>query len=155
MSKSDKRQKQRKFPGLPSYPGGKKAFSSFISTHLRYPQEALREGIEGDVYVHYRINERGEVAEAKVTKGIGYGCDEEALRVVKMLKFGGARNRGLRVSISHKTRIKFRISQANGLSYSYIPAEKKKESTASKAYPQNAPSPGKYEYSITVEKKTF
>ncbi len=51
------------------------------------------------MYVHCRINGLGKVIEVNVTKGLGYECDEEAIRVVNLLKYEKAKNRELRVTV--------------------------------------------------------
>jgi protein TonB len=49
---------------------------------MRYPAEARRKGVEGRVFIEFVINEDGSISNTKPLKGIGAGCDEEALRVV-------------------------------------------------------------------------
>jgi TonB family protein len=68
---------------MPKFPGGDEAWSKYISTALKYPPEAKKKGIQGPVYIMFVIEKDGSVSEAKVLKGIGSDCDEEALRVVK------------------------------------------------------------------------
>lgn len=134
MKKGDDKQgKDRKFLALPEYPGGKDAFRKFIMENLRYPAEALEKRIEGEVHLRYWVEGNGKVTDAEVTHGIGYGCDEEALRLVKMLKYGTAKNRGLRVKSSMRTRISFKLPSQPQVQYQYSTPEKKKvESPASK-----------------------
>jgi len=107
-----KQQKPRKFLNLPGYPGGKKAFGEYIRKNLQYPAEALAAGIEGDVLVRYEVTDNGEVLNAVIKHGIGYGCDQEALRLVSGMQFGGVSNRGVRVSSKYTTRIAFRLPRA-------------------------------------------
>jgi protein TonB len=103
--------KKKKFLALPKYPGGSRAFRLFLTDNQTYPEEALASGIEGDVYVRFRVNDQGNVIEAHVEKGIGHGCDEEALRLVRLLKYEPVRNRGLRVESSMRTKIPFRLNR--------------------------------------------
>ncbi len=59
---------------------------ALINNHLSsitYPSEALELGIEGRVFVQFIVNEDGQLSDFKVLKGIGYGCDEEAIRAIK------------------------------------------------------------------------
>ena len=58
-----------------------------IQKRIKYPQEALENGIEGKVYVITFVDEYGDVKKAQVIKGIGGGCDEEALKAVKETLF--------------------------------------------------------------------
>lgn len=67
---------------MPSYHGGMNAFYHYIKQHLRYPKRAKRLGIEGRVTLQFVVDTDGRIREATVIKGIGAGCDEEALRVV-------------------------------------------------------------------------
>ena len=69
----------------PMYPGGEEALLEFIKENLTYPKEAQEKGIEGKVVIRFCIEEDGNVSTVEVLKGIGYGCDEEALRAVKMM----------------------------------------------------------------------
>jgi len=82
--------KKKKFLNLPQYPGGKKAFIEFIKNNLRYPQQALDAKIEGRVLVEFEIDDNGTVHNPWIKKSLGYGCDEEALRVVGLLQYGCA-----------------------------------------------------------------
>jgi protein TonB len=70
---------------IPEFPGGQEKLASFLAATLRMPTEAKRKKVTGTVFVSFLITPAGAVQEAQVLKGIGYGCDEEALRVVKMM----------------------------------------------------------------------
>lgn len=70
---------------LPTYPGGQKAMNQFINLHLKYPQKATEMGISGRVYVQFEVDDKGNITHVKVIRGIGGGCDEEALRIVKLM----------------------------------------------------------------------
>jgi TonB family protein len=124
--------KEKKFLKLPKYPGGKTAFQEFIRKNLRYPKEALENKIEGSVHLHYRVNGLGKVIEVNVTKGLGYGCDEEAIRVVNLLKYEKAKNRGLRVTAGMRTKINFKIPEAK-IQFEYTTTAKKKTEEKSKS----------------------
>jgi TonB family protein len=69
----------------PSYPGGSTEMSKFIIQNIKYPEAAKKKGIQGKVFVNFTVEKDGSISDAKVTKGIGSGCDEEALRVVKLM----------------------------------------------------------------------
>ena len=62
--------------------GGMTSFYEYIAENLKYPDEAKSAGIQGKVYVQMVIDTDGSVTEVEVLKGIGYGCDEEARRVI-------------------------------------------------------------------------
>ncbi|MEO0733040.1 MAG: energy transducer TonB [Bacteroidota bacterium] len=93
----------------PVYPGGMTALKKFVAAQLRYPEEALRARVEGTVTVRYGLDYRGKVVEAKVKKGLGHGCDEEALRVVKLLEFNVPQNRKKKVRIHQDLNIHFKL----------------------------------------------
>ena len=81
------------------------------SLHIRliYPQEALNHKIEGKVYVLVTIDTLGNPYCQKIIRGIGYGCDEEALRLVKSSKFKAGEQRGKHVAITMSILIVFKI----------------------------------------------
>jgi TonB family protein len=70
---------------MPEYPGGTNALLKYIQSKVKYPANAKQNGVEGKVMVQFIVDEKGNVVNPKIIKGIGYGCDEEALRVIKLL----------------------------------------------------------------------
>lgn len=100
--------KKTLFIHQPLFKGGPKELTKFIYAQLRYPKEALEAGIEGVVYIEYDIDYLGNVVATRVLQGIGHGCDEEACRVVQLLKFDVERNRGLHVLFHQKVKIQFK-----------------------------------------------
>jgi len=76
---------------------------------IKYPQMAREAGIEGRVYVQFIINKNGEVEDPTVIRGIGGGCDQEALRVVKKAKFVPGRQRGRAVRVQFVLPIRFKL----------------------------------------------
>lgn len=138
--------KEKKFIDLPEYPGGKSAFQEYIRKNLKYPKEALEQKIEGTVHVKYRVDGTGKVVFAEVTHGLGFGCDEEALRLVKSLKYGRAKNRGVKVTSTVRTKINFKLAEQAGIQYNYVAAKK----TPPKATPKNDDKSGEtYGYTIS------
>ena len=79
----------------------------FIRKNLQYPTEAKAAGISGTVHLRYGIDHRGEVTDVKIIKGLGYGCDEEAERVVRLLKFEIEHTRGAKVLFHKKIQLHF------------------------------------------------
>ena len=67
----------------PEFPGGMEAWSKYIQRNLRYPSMAQDEGVSGKVYLSFVVEKDGTITDVKVVKGIGYGCDDEAMRVIK------------------------------------------------------------------------
>ena len=117
---STKKNKGKKFINTPEYPGGSQAMKKFIGSNLRYPDEALEKQIEGTVYLSYTVNNDAEIEDIKVIKGIGFGCDEEAIRLISLLKYSVPHNRGMRVRSTMKTRINFHLPQAPAPVYNYL-----------------------------------
>ena len=111
--------KEKKFVNKAIYPGGKNAIQDFIKTNICYPKEALSKQIEGDVIIKYKVNSSGIVVNTYIEKGIGYGCDKEALRIVKKLKYPKNINKKIRVTTSKKITIKFRLPKLN-INYTII-----------------------------------
>jgi TonB family protein len=69
----------------PYFPNGMQALGQFISAYIKYPDEALKNNIKGQVIVEFIITEDGSTTDFKIVKSLGYGCDEEAVRVLKLL----------------------------------------------------------------------
>jgi protein TonB len=63
--------------------GGMGAFYKYVQEKMKYPPQARRMGIDGKVFVEFVINKDGSISDVKAVKGIGAGCDEEAVRVVQ------------------------------------------------------------------------
>lgn len=60
-------------------------FNNYMEKNMQYPREAKLNGIEGDVHVSFTVLEDGSLSNFKVTKSLGYGCDEEALRLIRSI----------------------------------------------------------------------
>ncbi len=69
----------------PEFIGGNEAFASFLQKNLRYPRAAAQAGVQGKVFVEFTVGTDGRIERAKTIKGIGFGCDEEALRVIGLM----------------------------------------------------------------------
>lgn len=80
-----------------------------LQKQINYPEMARKAGIEGRVIIQFIVNESGEVENPKVIRGIGGGCDKEALRVVKQAKFKPGRQRGQAVRVQYSLPIVFRL----------------------------------------------
>lgn len=104
-----KKAKPESFIKQPKYPGGKKALDEFIRTNMQYPEEALKNRVEGSVVVKYDVDVFGKVSNAVITHGLGYGCDEEALRLVNLLQYEKKRYQGLRVTFHQSISIHFHL----------------------------------------------
>ncbi|MBC7745624.1 MAG: energy transducer TonB [Flavobacterium sp.] len=67
----------------PEFPGGQNAFGKFLGSNIRYPASARENNTQGKVYIGFVVEKSGELTDLKIIKGIGGGCDEEALRVLQ------------------------------------------------------------------------
>jgi protein TonB len=70
---------------MPEFPGGEDVMVRYLETNIRYPKKARKEGITGRVIVKFVVAANGLIRAPEVMRGIGYGCDQEALRVVKSM----------------------------------------------------------------------
>jgi protein TonB len=68
---------------MPQFIGGNEALMEYMKKNLHYPSLALRNGVEGRVFISFTVQADGSIADVQVLKGLGYGTDEEASRVVK------------------------------------------------------------------------
>jgi TonB family protein len=71
----------------PQYPGGMEQLTKYIKHNLTYPEKAITYNIEGTVEVAFTIQKNGALKDAVIIKGIGYGCDEEVLNLIKKLPY--------------------------------------------------------------------
>lgn len=95
---------------LPEFPGGEESLFQYIKDNVKYPDKANRKGIEGRVVVNFIIDKDGNVTKPKVLSGIGYGCDEEALRVVAaMPKWTPGTQRGKPIAVAYNLPVRFKL----------------------------------------------
>ena len=95
---------------MPSFRGGEQKLMEFLKDNLIYPSKAKDAGIEGKVFVEFYIEKDGTVCDAKVLRGIGYGCDEEALRVIGLMpKWYPGKQRGKAVRVRYTLPINFKL----------------------------------------------
>ena len=94
----------------PSFPGGDVARIKFLQKNIEYPQMARESGIQGTVYVTFVVEPNGSVSGVRILRGIGGGCDEEAIRVIKaMPKWNAGKQRGKPVRVQFNMPIKFTL----------------------------------------------
>jgi periplasmic protein TonB len=95
----------------PAFPGGDAARMKFLQDNIKYPQMARESGIQGTVYVTFVVERNGNVTDVKILRGIGGGCDEEAVRVVQnMPKWEPGKQRGKPVRVQFNMPIKFTLA---------------------------------------------
>lgn len=97
---------------MPSPIGGMQEFYGFLSKKMKYPKQARRMGMEGKVFVQFVVNEEGKMTDLEVVRGIGVGCDEEALRVMKLAPdWNPGKQRGRPVKVRMVVPIYFRLNK--------------------------------------------
>ena len=69
----------------PKFPGGMQAFEDYMATNVRYPAAADAAKVTGKVFVSLTIRDDGQITDVQVLKGIGFGCDQEAIRVISTM----------------------------------------------------------------------
>ena len=95
---------------MPKFPGGENALMDYVAKNVVYPKEAQEKGISGRVFVGFIVEKDGSVSEVKVLRGIGGGCDEESIRVVKaMPKWKPGKQNGKPVRVSYQLPIFFKL----------------------------------------------
>lgn len=80
-----------------------------LQRSINYPEIAKKAGVEGKVFVQFVVDEQGNVQDPVVTRGIGAGCDEEALKAVRQAKFNPGKQRGKAVRVKMSLPITFRL----------------------------------------------
>ena len=68
---------------MPTPQGGMEGWNEYLGNTLRYPSGAREKGVEGTVYLSFIVDKEGSIRNAAILRGIGSGCDEEALQVIK------------------------------------------------------------------------
>lgn len=121
-----KQTKPKHFINKPTFPGGSKAMQKFLASHQKYPKEAREAGIEGVVHVRFTIDNKGKVIKTQIIGGLGYGCDEEAERIVKLLKFKVAKTHKLRAEFHKTIRVHFKLPKPKDTAYKYVTSKSKK-----------------------------
>jgi len=95
---------------MPQFPGGDDGLFRFLSQNIKYPQEARDAGVSGRVFVYFVVEPDGSVSSLSVKRGIGAGCDEEALRVVGMMpRWSPGKQAGVPVRVQFTLPVKFTL----------------------------------------------
>ncbi|MBW6536903.1 MAG: M56 family metallopeptidase [Mariniphaga sp.] len=95
---------------MPEFPGGELELRKFIANNIEYPKAAQENGIQGKVYVTFVVDKNGEVANARIARGVDPALDQEALRVVNSLpKWMPGKQRGQNVNVSYTVPINFAL----------------------------------------------
>ena len=98
--------------GQPEYPGGMAKLGEYLSQNLKYPQAAMKANAEGTVFVNFILTKEGDITDVKILKGIGFGADEEAIRVMnQMPRWNPARQDGKAVNVRYNLPIRFELDK--------------------------------------------
>jgi protein TonB len=94
---------------MPEFPGGAAKMMEFIQKNIQYPMTARENGIQGRVFVNFVIEPDGSITNVTAIRGIGGGCDEEAIRVVQsMPNWKPGKQRGVAVRTSFTVTVIFK-----------------------------------------------
>ena len=95
---------------MPEFPNGEESMMQYIAEQVKYPAEAKKAGAYGRVFIGFIVEPDGSLSDFKVLRGIGYGCDEEALRVAKsMPKWQPGMHRGKAVRVQYLVPVNFKL----------------------------------------------
>ena len=95
---------------MPEFPGGQEGLVNYLVENLNYPEKAKAKKITGKVYVSFVVEKDGSISNVKVLRDIGYGCGEEAVRVVKaMPRWKPGMQRGKNVRVQYTLPLNFQI----------------------------------------------
>lgn len=96
---------------MPEFPGGDLALRQHIAKNVVYPEIAKENGLQGKVFVSFVINQKGEVEQVKIARGVDPALDREAIRVVQNLpKWKPGSQRGKPVKVSYSVPINFQLN---------------------------------------------
>jgi len=96
------------------YPGGLDALYRYIGSNIHYPQEARIKGVSGAVFITFVVEKDGSLDNFKVLRGIGFGCDEEALRVLQSsAKWTPGEQNGKAIRQQYTIPIRFKLGGKN------------------------------------------
>lgn len=95
---------------MPEFPGGQEKLNKFL-LQIKYPRAARKKGVSGKVYVTFVVNSDGKIKNVKILRGLGYGLDEEVLRVVnKMPDWIPGKQNGKEVSVQYNLPVNFNLN---------------------------------------------
>jgi len=96
----------------PQFPGGDAELINYLSENLKYPKDAVEQGIEGRVVVQFVVNKTGKISDVKVLLSVHPSCDKEAIRLMKsMPKWIPGKQAGEPVNVYYTIPIRFRLPQ--------------------------------------------
>jgi TonB family protein len=120
---------KHKFLKVPQILGGKETLNNYIESNLIYPEEAINKRIEGIVHLIAEINDNGEVTQIEIVKGLEGGCNEEATRLIRSVKFGAVKNKSVRLKTKKRFKVQFKLPVENTISYHFVENKEKSPKT--------------------------
>lgn len=95
---------------MPKYKGGSTKLYEYIYGNIEYPELAREMGVTGIVYVNFVVRSDGSIDNVNITRGIGYGCDKEVLKMMKaMPDWIPGEQRGRKVNVEYNLSVKFKL----------------------------------------------
>ena len=95
---------------MPEYPGGTKALIHYLANKIKYPAEARKAKVQGKVFINFIVEKDGTISHVKVLKGIGHGCDKEAVKAVEnMPRWIPGQQKGRPVRVMFNLPVKFSL----------------------------------------------
>lgn len=95
---------------MPQFPGGEKSLLNFINQNVRYPVMAQQNGIQGTVIIRFVVSTSGKVKKVEVIRSLNRDCDNEAVRVIKLLPdFIPGKQNGVNVAVWYTLPIRFKL----------------------------------------------
>jgi TonB family protein len=95
---------------MPRFPGGAAALMKFLNENMKFPKAAQDNHVNGIVIANFIVEKTGELTRVKITEGIGWGCDEEAMRLVNaMPKWEPGQHRGQAARVYFNLPIRFKL----------------------------------------------
>ena len=93
-----------------TYPGGEQALLAYVNSHVKYPEIAIEQEVQGVCLLRFKVDKDGSVSDVRVKKSLSKECDAEAIRVVKTLKrFIPAKQQGHPVAVWFNLPVRFQI----------------------------------------------
>ena len=95
---------------MPAFPGGENEMMKFLGTNLKYPERAKVAEAQGTVLISFVVDKEGQISNPVIKRGIGFGCEEEAIRVIqKMPTWSPGKMNGQTVNVEYVLPIRFTL----------------------------------------------
>ncbi|WP_439558763.1 TonB family protein, partial [Dyadobacter sp.] len=110
----------------PEFPGGTEAMFKFLARNIKYPTAAVKANVQGRVFLSFIVTETGKIQNINVLKGIGYGCDEEAVRVLRSFPdWKPGEQSGHKVNVRYNLHNNFQLEDADSEAKLNVPTGEK------------------------------